>query len=211
MPLQNRVTPFGEIVSVSERGMFMGNRGGKIHDPATRTLSGKRWASKQWICCRTEFRERRRAVMGQSYTELFFLDEVTALSAGHRPCFECRRADALAFAATWAKAYRLPARPRAGEMDIFLHQERRISTSKPRKTIKPMEFPDGVMVEIKGTAFAIMGAYLLCWTPAGYDHRIAIKPTTTGRLLTPNSVVETLRWGYLPHWHPSAEYLLNPS
>ena len=94
MPLQNRVTPQGEIIATPERGTVMGNRGGRIHRD-----DRARWKSKAWITCRLSFKSRHRTVMGNSYTELFFLDEATALAAGHRPCFECRRADALAFQA----------------------------------------------------------------------------------------------------------------
>ena len=91
MPLQNRVTPFGDIIAIPQRGMFTGNRG-IIHDPATRTLLKRRWASKAWLTCLCEFKNRRRAVMARrSWTELFFLDEAVALAAGHRPCFFCRR------------------------------------------------------------------------------------------------------------------------
>src|SRR5262249_9143527 len=101
MPLQNRVTPFGDIVAIAQRGVFMGNRG-IIHDPATRTLLTRRWATKAWITCVCEFRGVRRKVMSRrSWTELFFLDEATAFAAGHRPCFYCRRADAEAFHAAW--------------------------------------------------------------------------------------------------------------
>jgi len=87
MPLQNRVTPIGDIVAIPQRGIFTGNRG-IIHDPAIRTLLARRWASKAWLVCLCEFKGRRRAVMGlRSWTELFFLDEAVALAAGHRPCF----------------------------------------------------------------------------------------------------------------------------
>lgn len=104
MPLQNRVEPFGAIRAVAARGLFTGNRG-IIHDPDGRRLLPRRWTTKAWIICRCDFRGRRRDVMGRngsaggaSWTELFFLDEVTALAAGHRPCFFCRRADAVRFA-----------------------------------------------------------------------------------------------------------------
>src|SRR4051812_8832595 len=100
-PLQNRVTPFGDIVSTPQRGLFTGNRG-IIHDPRTRTLLKRRWSTKAWITCVCEFPGRRRDVMGTaSWTELFFLDEPTALAAGHRPCFYCRRAEANGFRAAW--------------------------------------------------------------------------------------------------------------
>src|ERR1700687_3279595 len=104
MPLQNRVTPFGEIVAIPQRGLFTGNRG-IIHDPAIKTLLKKRWATKAWLVCVTEYKGKRREVMGgRSWTELFFLDEAIALAAGHRPCFLCRRQAAEAFRAAWARA-----------------------------------------------------------------------------------------------------------
>ncbi len=101
MPLQNRVDPFGELIATSARGLFMGNRGGRIHTDG-QTLTSRRWASRQWICCVLDFKERQRDVWGRYYTELFFLDEPTALAAGHRPCFECRRKEAEHFAALFA-------------------------------------------------------------------------------------------------------------
>src|SRR5438045_6178179 len=97
MALQNRVTPFGHIAAISQRGMFTGNRG-IIHDTATRTLLKRRWATKAWLTCVCEFKGRRRDVMTRrSWTELFFLDEGVALAAGHRQCFLCPREAADAF------------------------------------------------------------------------------------------------------------------
>src|SRR5262249_1734008 len=122
MPLQNRVTPFGEIVAVSQRGTFTGNRG-IIHNPATRTLLVRRWNAKAWITCRLDYKGIRRAVMAtRSWTELFFLDEATALAAGHRPCFLCRRDAAKAFQTKWA-AGNGGARLAASQMDTVLHRE----------------------------------------------------------------------------------------
>jgi len=97
VPLQNRVSPFGDVFATPARGTMMGNRGGRLHRD-DRTLGSRRWASKQWICCVLSFNDRHRDVWGASYTELFFLDEVTAFAAGHRPCFECRRREAESFA-----------------------------------------------------------------------------------------------------------------
>jgi hypothetical protein len=99
MALQTRVTPFGELVAVPARGTLFGNRGGRFHDPATGTLRTRRWASNRWICCVLAFKGRQREVWKTGYTELFFLDEVTALAAGHRPCCECRRGAARGFQA----------------------------------------------------------------------------------------------------------------
>src|SRR5947209_1513089 len=121
MALQNRMTPFGELLADPARGLFMGNRGGRLHDD-DRRLASRRWTSKAWICCRLRFNDRHRTVWGRGYTELFFLDEVTALAAGHRPCFECRRQDARAFAAALAAAVGRPLR--APEIDRRLHAER---------------------------------------------------------------------------------------
>src|SRR5450755_4925725 len=117
MPLQNRVDPFGGLFTDPTRGLLMGNRGGRLHDRHHK-LGARRWTSKQWICCRLEFNNRRRKVWGASYSELFFLDEVTALAAGHRPCFECRRQQAESFAALFSgKA----AQASAPAMDEVLH------------------------------------------------------------------------------------------
>ena len=123
-PLQNRVTPFGDVVAISQRGLYIGNRG-IIHDPATKTLLGRRWTTKAWLVCVLDHKVRRRELMaGRSWTELFFLDEAVALAAGHRPCFFCRRADAQAFRAAWGKAKGGQAPPLAPEIDAVLHEER---------------------------------------------------------------------------------------
>jgi len=123
MPLQNRVTPTGDIIATPHRGLFTGNRG-IIHDPATRTLLKKRWSSPAWLTCVCEFRGRRREVMTtHSWTELFFLDEATALAAGHRPCFYCRRDDANRFRAAWEKGNRVRD-VRMHDIDTVLHHER---------------------------------------------------------------------------------------
>ncbi len=120
MPLQNRVTPFGEIVAESGRGLFMGNRG-ILHDDDRRIV--RRWQGRRWITCLTEFRGIRRVVMRpHSYTELFFLDEATALGAGHRPCAECRRADFRRFRDLWQACHGLPVN--ADIMDAVIHHER---------------------------------------------------------------------------------------
>ena len=118
MPLPNRVDPFGNLFATPARGMLMGNRGGRLHD-SRRTLTPRRWSSKAWICCRLDFNNRHRIVWADSYTELFFLDEVTAFAAGHRPCFECRRKDAERFALLFAGG---PQRATAAEMDRQLHR-----------------------------------------------------------------------------------------
>lgn len=178
------------------RGQLMGNRGGRFHDPQTRTLfKTRRWGSKQWISCRTSFKNRHRTVMGVGYTELFFLDEITALAAGHRPCFECRRQAAMKFANCWAEARQLDKRPRVAEMDDILHQQRLDGRVKRCFEAPCSQLPDGTMVIIDAEFYAINNGLLHRWTWRGY--RRSIKPPTgMTRVLTPLSVVEVLRAGY---------------
>ena len=205
MPLQNRVTPFGDLVAVPSRGLFMGNRGGSFHHTDTRTLTGRRWASRQWICCLLEFKGRQRDVWGPSYTELFFLDEPTALAAGHRPCFECRRAAALAFAEKWRDAKALPTRPRADEMDEWLHGERLAGRAKRVHRRNIEELPDGAFVALEQGAFAVRGDALLRWTPDAYHQA---RPRPRGAIvdvLTAPAILAVLSAGYCPQWHPSAD------
>jgi hypothetical protein len=169
MPLQNRVTPFGDIVATPQRGLFTGNRG-IIHDPATRTLLRKRWTNKAWITCVCEFRGRRRKVMGgRSWTELFFLDEATAFAAGHRPCFFCRHQDALRFRAAWEQGNRVTD-ILAPEMDAVLHRERLSGTSKRLHELPaPIErLPDGAMVALDGESHVVVKGQALRWSFDGY-------------------------------------------
>jgi hypothetical protein len=201
MPLQNRVSPFGDLFADPARGLFAGNRGGRIHDDAQR-LTARRWASKQWICCALAFKGRQRKVWDDSYTELFFLDEVTALAAGHRPCFECRRTDAHAFTDAWGRAS--GHRPRAAEMDAILHSERLNGRGKRTYRAEFAELPDGAMVACDGTAFAVRGDALLRSSSAGYVERQPRPTTGAADVLTPPSIVAALAFGYRPHWHPSA-------
>lgn len=202
MPLQNRVTPFGDLVATSERGMFIGNRG-IIHDPATRSLTGRRWTTKAWIVCACQFKGRQRDVWAtRSWTELFFLDEATALAAGHRPCFECRRAAAKAFAEAWAIGNRTPL-PRAAEMDAALHAERIEKRRKRRHALPRVAgLPDGTMLAAGDTAYLTKAGRLLRWSFGGYAP--ADTPAEPLELLTPPSSVAALRAGYIPQVHPSA-------
>lgn len=202
MALQNRVTPFGALIADPARGLFMGNRGGRIHDDARR-LSPRRWASKQWICCALAFRGRQRTVWGRGYTELFFLDEVTALSAGHRPCFECRRADAIRFAQAWERASGHC--PRAAEMDAILHEERLDGRDKRTHPREIAELPDGAMIATGGAAYAVRGDALQRWSPHGYAKPVPRPRNVAVEVLTPPSIVAVLSLGYSPRWHESGE------
>jgi hypothetical protein len=204
VPLQNRVTPFGDIVAISQRGMFTGNRG-IIHDPATRTLLRKRWASKAWLICLCEFKGRQRAVMGgRSWTELFFLDEAVALAAGHRPCFFCRRRAAERFRDAWAKG-RGENVPRAPEMDAVLHAERLEHGGKRPHALflRVDELPDGAVVAAAGEAYTTAGGRAFRWTPQGYEPAPDI--TRADGLLTPPSTLGALSAGYRPVLHPDID------
>ena len=184
MPLQNRVTPFGALVAVTARGGFMGNRGGRIHTEA-RVL---------------DFRGRQREVWGRFYTELFFLDEVTALAAGHRPCFECRRRDAELFAKAFAPRGK---RLSAPEMDAILHRERLDGRDK-RLHLRVIDaLPDGAMIARDGEAFALRGTRMLRWTPGGYRDEQRRPRGIDVNVLTPPSIVAALASGYAPGWHSS--------
>jgi hypothetical protein len=207
MPLPNRVDPGGDLFADRSRGLFLGNRGGRFHRD-DRTLGSCRWVSRAWICCRLEFKARQREVWGRGYTELFFLDEPTALAAGHRPCFECRRRDALAFAAAIALGSGLASAPRAAEIDAVLHRERLEGRSK--RTHQPAAYglPDGAFVKLAsepGRFFVVRGAALLQWMPSGYVARRPRPFAIAGEVLTPPAILAALGAGYRPRWHPSAD------
>jgi hypothetical protein len=206
--LQNRVTPAGELIAVPARGLFLGNRGGRFHGE-DRLLGARRWVSRRWICCRLNFKQRQRSVWGHGYTELFFLDEVTALAAGHRPCFECRRREAAAFVAAWCAAMQLSTAPPADEIDRILHAERLNARTKRRHRLPIDRLPNGVVIEFgpkeENAVFAICRDRLLCWGPAGYCGE---RPRPRGidvDVLTPPPVIAVIAAGYAPVWHPSAE------
>ena len=203
MPLQNRVTPTGEIIATPERGLFTGNRG-IIHDPATRTLLKKRWSTPAWLTCLCEFRGRRRKVMGErSWTELFFLDEATAFAAGHRPCFFCRREDAMRFQAAWETGNRVRDLG-APDMDAVLHRER---LDKGKKRLHPLptrldDLPDGAMVQEGAASFLIARGRAFRWSPGGYSKTEA--PLKQAMLLTPPSTLRAFAAGYRVVLHPTA-------
>ncbi|MBZ9674431.1 hypothetical protein [Mesorhizobium sp. ES1-1] len=219
MPLRNRVDPFGVIHAVPERGLFTGNRG-IIHDPETKTLLRKRWTLIAWIICVCAFRSVRREPMGRNrksydqpdgkagWTELFFLDEVTALAAGHRPCFFCRRDRASDFVCRFGEAFGI-AEPRVPQVDKRLHKERLASGGKPPAlTMEELAgLPDGVMFAAGGNAFALRAGKARPWSFAGYG-----PPVDMGRLdghgislLTPATTLAVLRHGFQPVWHPSLQ------
>jgi hypothetical protein len=201
MPLQNRVTPFGEIVALEGRGLVMGNRG-VLHDDGRRIVRSSQ--VRRWIACRIEFRGRRRTIMApKRYTELFFLDEATALSAGHRPCRECRYADYQRFRLLWEGCIGGPAG--ADAMDMQLHRERLSGKTKRTFRSEVEELPDGTYVALDGDAWLVLGDELLAWSNAGYTKRRLRPARMEVEVLTPRSIVAILAAGFRPGVHPSAD------
>ncbi len=228
MPLPSRVSPFGELFASPARGTLMGNRGGRLHD-ADRKLTARRWTSKQWICCKLIFNDRHRDVWGDSYTELFFLDEVTAFAAGHRPCFECRHKEAERFAILFSEAVasnsarsRASGNPALGprlrgdernlgrhrasavEMDKVLHVERLDGKAKRLHRLPLDTLPDGAMIARGTEAFALRDDHLWSWTPAGYGAPQPLSRRGEADVLTPPAILAVLARGYRPLWHASA-------
>lgn len=211
MPLQNRVTPFGRIDTTHARGLFTGNRG-VIHDPETKTLLRRRWTTRAWIICVCDFRGRRREVMGRNsptgkagWTELFFLDEVTALAAGHRPCFFCRREAAMRFL-TCARAAENDQMLKAPRLDSALHGQRLAVTGRAQPIAAEAlpDLPDGSMIAFGERAYALRGGALYEWRFEGYRSApLPDRPPPVVQLLTPALTVSALREGYSPVWHAS--------
>jgi hypothetical protein len=200
MPLQNRVTPLGELIADPGRGLVYGNRG-CLHDEAGRIR--RRYNGKRWIACRLRFKDWHRSPLLQPgrFTELFFLDEATALAAGHRACALCRRAD-------YDRLVEILGEPGADAIDERLHAERVDARTKERLLHRAAfaELPDGAFVLRQREPHLVLGAELLRWTPAGYAAR-SPRPSGEAELLTPPSLVEVLRAGWdplVPLLHPSA-------
>ena len=196
-PLANRVDPFGALVATQARGTLYGNCGGRFHSQ-TQSVRGRPWAGRQWICCVLDFKGRRHDVWGRGFTDLFFLDEVTALAAGHRPCFECRRADAKAFQAAWADK-----RVSAPDMDRVLHAQRLDGRAKRMHRLHAGALPDGAVVARNGVALALREGRALAWSFAGYSDA-GPRPQGEVDVLTPPAILHALKRGYAPGWHESA-------
>lgn len=203
MPLQNRVTPFGEIVAEPWHGRLMGNRG-MLHD-AGRRLGRPRWRTQNWVTCLLDFRGRHREPMPPGrYTALFFWDEAAALAAGHRPCAECRRADYNRWIAAWQSAG-LPGGPGAGGApvaDRHLHRHRVTRTRRQvRFEADPADLPDGTFVVSPAAEhLPMLLRHGRLWHLSLADERYyaAGRPPSCVTVLTPRPIVETLAAGYVP-------------
>ncbi len=203
-PRRNRVTPLGEIVADPARGLVYGNRG-CLHDADGQLR--RAYSGRLWIACRLEFKDRRRELLQPGrYTELFFLDDATALAAGHRPCAECRRDDYNRFLDAWPKA--LPRGPRAPAINDQLHAERLDGARRQRHHEAALdELPDGTFVLRDEAPWLVRGDRLLRWTPAGYADAVPRPAAARAVVVTPPSLVAVLARG----WRPTAVPLVHPS
>ena len=206
MPLQNRVTPLGELIADPARGLVYGNRG-CLHDEHGRIR--RRYNGKRWIACRLEFRGWHRNPLLQPgrFTELFFLDEATAFAAGHRPCALCRREDYVRFGEIWRELH--PGRIDADAIDERLHDERVNPETRRQLHHRASldELPDGAFV-LQDVPWLVLGSELIRWTPAGYADRRRRPHGEEAPLITPPSFVPILRSGWqsaVPLLHPSAQ------
>ncbi len=199
--MQNRVTPFGTIIDTSARGAWLGNRG-QLHGKGKTIL--RPFKHQAWIICQLQFKNRRRQIMAPNlWTELFFLDEVTALAAGHRPCFECRRADANLFKAAWLKGnptYGYHIKTPIGKIDEVLQSER-IDANLRKVTFNAAvkELPNGTFIAMNKEAYLFVNGLIYQWSPNGYLAGKELEDATVVEVLTPKSIVNTLKAGYLPH------------
>jgi hypothetical protein len=210
MPLQNRVTPRGDLIATAARGAFMGNRG-RLHDASRQIVRRQVPSYRAWVTCLLDFKGRRRAVMAPGrYTEVFFLDEATALAAGHRPCGECRRADYRRFKAAWLAGN--SERGLAGDasidaIDRALHADRLTDDGLQRTFVADIAtLPDGVFVArgAAGAPLLIRGGALWRWSPEGYGDPEERPDGGHATVLTPHSTVRAIAGGYEPGVHASA-------
>lgn len=204
--LRNRVDPKGEIITTTARGSWMGNRG-VIHNSEKQII--RPFKHKAWITCQLSFKERRRVVMSPDrWTELFFLDEATAFSAGHRPCFECRRDHAIHFKKCWIEGnpeYGFDLKTKIGLIDDIIH-EQRINLRGQKVTYQAdiSTLPDGTFISIQNDHYVISGESLFQWSPFGYRGTLLKKNLSQAEVLTPSSVVNALACAYKASIHESA-------
>jgi hypothetical protein len=197
--LQNRVDPLGRFISTSARGSWMGNRG-VIHKDKQIVRAFKH---KAWITCALEFKGKHRTVMmPDRWTELFFLDEATAFAAGHRPCFECRKDDAKRFKSCWIKGnptHNFTMATSINQIDEIIHHER-IDDNKEKVLHERMlvDIPEGTFILLNDEPYIFTQDKFHRWTPFGYENEIGIPEITTFAVLTPHSIVNALRAGYVP-------------
>lgn len=200
MTQRNRVTPFGEIVAIPQRCLFMGNRG-SIHRGHEIV---RPWQVRRWITCALEFKGwvAPKWVPGR-WTALFFWDEAVALAAGHRPCALCRRADYRRWLDAWASA--IGERPGADPMDLRLHADRVEGRTQRRHVASWRDLPAGTFVVLDDVPALVLEDRLHPWSATGYGAPVDRPAHGRATVLTPVATVEVLRHGYRPVIHPTAD------
>jgi hypothetical protein len=140
-----------------------------------------------------------------SYTELFFLDEATALAAGHRPCATCRRDRYDAFMVAWSKGNRAGIKALAGDVDKQMKQDRAAGSRRSIDNLSGL--PEGVIVkgESDGAFYLVHGGRLRVWSFAGYGPATSMSSVKGPFIvLTPDSTIKAIEHGYTVALHPSA-------
>lgn len=197
MTLRNRVQPDGQILATPSRGMFTGNRG--ILHLADKVMGDAFWKHRAWICCTLDWQNRTRNVMsGRNWTELFFLDEATAMAAGHRPCAYCRRENYNAFSDAWGANLKAP------QMDAVLHAARAVHGARRLQThhADAATLPSGTFIKTHEISM-LSGDAALPYSPTGYGAP-KLRPTGRVTVLTSPPMIDVLRGGYAPTLHPTA-------
>lgn len=208
-PLQNKVNPLGDLVAVSTKyATLMGNRG-VLHNSSFQVTKTMVKGKPAWIYCKIEHGETTpRTVMSPGcYTELFLLDEATALAAGHRPCYDkdCLRERHDEFKRIWYDAnagwYQGPIKY-IGPIDSWLHEERTLA--RPVCHGDPADLPNGAIVAAGGHFFLLWDKLFLEWSFDGYvSARTSLKDAEV-TVITPQSVLRCFEKGFLPQFHDSA-------
>ena len=198
--LQNRVNPLGEMIRTTARGAWLGNRG-VIHNEFQEII--RPYKIKAWITCVLQFRERHRDIMQRDrWTELFFLDEATSFSAGHRPCFQCRYKDHQRFKNYWLKGnpeYGFNINTPVSAIDKIIHSERIASDrSKITYVDNIANLPDGSFILHKEQPYLIREGLMYLWSPGGYSDGLPVAEKIEVIVLTPRSMVRMFTAGYIP-------------
>lgn len=186
----------------------MGNRG-ILHNDA-KLIVRNRESRRDWMICALAFKDWKQTIMKPgSYTQLFFLDEATALAAGHRPCFTCRRDAFNAFKAALLKAglHAAQGKLSVAAIDPVMHLDR-MGPAGQKITYRELAtlLPDGAMVAVDSEPHAswlVQHKSMLRWDPGGYSSPRPI-PDDIVTVLTPACTVKVLKAGYLPTLHASA-------
>jgi hypothetical protein len=202
-PLQNRVTPFGDVVAIAQRGLFIGNRG-IIHDPATKTVLGRRWTTKAWLVCVLDYKGRHREVMGgRTWTEL------SRRSGGARrrsppvlllPPQRCR-----GISCRLGQGERRKDASRAGDgCGITRRAAGPRPQTAPRHTQAYWRSAGRCpVIAAAGEAYTIAHGRAFRWSELGYQ--AARDVLHADGLLTPPSTLLAIRAGYRPALHPDLE------